>query len=102
MSGAPRTPHTTEVAARQARVDLPLLRDKDKLIFGRAWYERLALVLMNHYNASPIEKEDKLREAVQVCIDGLLDEDTHLSTSSGRQCSVAKLMQSIVCSADNL
>lgn len=34
---------------------------------------------MNHYNASPTEKEEKRREAVQVCIDGLLDEDTHLS-----------------------
>ncbi|KAK4689481.1 fanconi-associated nuclease 1, partial [Tremellales sp. Uapishka_1] len=43
-----------------------------------AWYERLALVLMNHYNGSEEEKEDKRREAVQVCIDGLLDEDTHL------------------------
>jgi len=48
-----------------------------------AWYERLALVLMNHYNATPLEKEEKMREAVQVCIDGLLDEDTHLSQSSG-------------------
>jgi len=48
----------------------------------RAWYERLALVLMYHYNATPIEKEEKMREAVQVCIDGLLDEDTHLSESS--------------------
>ncbi|ORY23374.1 hypothetical protein BCR39DRAFT_583419 [Naematelia encephala] len=43
-----------------------------------AWYDRLALVLMNHYNASPEEKEQKLREATQVCIDGLLDGDTHL------------------------
>ncbi|KAK8866168.1 hypothetical protein IAR55_001319 [Kwoniella newhampshirensis] len=43
-----------------------------------AWYDRLALVLMNHYNASPEEKEDRMREATQVCIDGLLDEDTHL------------------------
>lgn len=34
---------------------------------------------MNHYNSSPIEKEEKLREATQVCIDGLLDEATHLS-----------------------
>ena len=47
----------------------------------RAWYERLALVLMNHYNATPCEKEEKMCEAVQVCIDGLLDEDTHLSES---------------------
>ena len=45
----------------------------------RAWYERLALVLMNHYNASPEEKVEKMREATQICIDGLLDEDTHLS-----------------------
>ncbi|OXG11528.1 fanconi-associated nuclease 1 [Cryptococcus neoformans Tu259-1] len=43
-----------------------------------AWYNRLALVLMNHYNSSPAEKEEKLREATQVCIDGLLDEATHL------------------------
>ncbi|OCF42115.1 fanconi-associated nuclease 1 [Kwoniella heveanensis CBS 569] len=43
-----------------------------------AWYDRLALVLMNHYNDSPEQKEEKLREAVQVCIDALLDEDTHL------------------------
>jgi predicted RNase H-like HicB family nuclease len=34
---------------------------------------------MNHYNSTPEEKEEKLREATQVCIDGLLDEDTHLS-----------------------
>jgi len=45
----------------------------------RAWYDRLALVLMNHYNASPEEKDAKLREATQVCIDGLLDDETHLS-----------------------
>lgn len=45
----------------------------------RAWYDRLALVLMNHYNSSPAEKEEKQREATQVCIDGLLDEATHLS-----------------------
>ena len=44
-----------------------------------AWYDRLALVLMHHYNATPEEKETKMREATQVCIDGLLDEDTHLS-----------------------
>lgn len=43
-----------------------------------AWYDRLALVLMNHYNSSPAEKEEKQREATQVCIDGLLDEATHL------------------------
>ncbi|WVF70226.1 hypothetical protein IAT40_005015 [Kwoniella sp. CBS 6097] len=43
-----------------------------------AWYDRLALILMNHYNETPEQKEDKMREAVQVCIDALLDEDTHL------------------------
>ncbi|OCF54335.1 fanconi-associated nuclease 1 [Kwoniella mangroviensis CBS 10435] len=43
-----------------------------------AWYDRLALVLMNHYNATPEEKEEKLREATQTCIDALLDEDTHM------------------------
>ncbi|WVQ76980.1 hypothetical protein IAR50_006659 [Cryptococcus sp. DSM 104548] len=43
-----------------------------------AWYDRLALVLMNHYNTSPKEKEEKLREATQVCINALLDEDTHI------------------------
>ncbi|TYJ52262.1 hypothetical protein B9479_007136 [Cryptococcus floricola] len=43
-----------------------------------AWYDRLALVLMNHYNTTPKEKEAKLREATQVCIDALLDEDTHI------------------------
>jgi hypothetical protein len=47
-----------------------------------AWYDRLALILMNHYNASPEEKEDKCRDATQTCIDALLDDDTHLSTSS--------------------
>ena len=36
---------------------------------------------MNHYNTTSAEKEEKMREAVQVCIDGLLDEDTHLSKS---------------------
>ncbi|WVQ97668.1 hypothetical protein IAU59_004782 [Kwoniella sp. CBS 9459] len=43
-----------------------------------AWYDRLALVLMNHYNETPEQKGEKMREAVQVCIDALLDEDTHL------------------------
>ncbi|WWC58851.1 uncharacterized protein I303_101396 [Kwoniella dejecticola CBS 10117] len=43
-----------------------------------AWYDRLALVLMNHYNATPEEKEEKLRDATQTCIDALLDEDTHM------------------------
>ncbi|WVW82586.1 hypothetical protein I302_104597 [Kwoniella bestiolae CBS 10118] len=43
-----------------------------------AWYDRLALVLMNHYNTTPEEKEEKLREATQTCIDALLDEDTHM------------------------
>ena len=46
-----------------------------------AWYERLALVLMNHYNETPDEQVEKVREATQICIDGLLDEDTHLSRS---------------------
>lgn len=36
-------------------------------------------MLMNHYNAAPQEKEEKLMEATQVCIDGLLDEETHMS-----------------------
>lgn len=42
-----------------------------------AWYDRLALVLMNHYGGS----EEKKREAVEVCLDGLEDPDTHLSES---------------------
>jgi hypothetical protein len=50
-----------------------------------AWYERLALVLMNHYNATPEEKEQRCRDATQTCIDGLLDEDTHLSESLSRE-----------------
>ena len=50
-------------------------------LMSSAWYDRLALVLMNHYNETPTQKEDKLREATQVCIDGLLDDDTHLSDS---------------------
>ena len=50
-----------------------------------AWYERLALVLMNHYNATPEEKEQKCRDATQTCIDGLLDEDTHLSEFQPRK-----------------
>ena len=40
-----------------------------------AWYDRLALVLMNHYGGD----EEKKREAVEVCLDGLEDADTHLS-----------------------
>jgi hypothetical protein len=40
-----------------------------------AWYDRLALVLMTHYQGD----KDKKREAAQVCIDGLTDDDTHLS-----------------------
>lgn len=40
-----------------------------------AWYDRLALVLMNHYGGDL----DKKREAVEVCLDGLEDNDTHLS-----------------------
>lgn len=47
-----------------------------------AWYDRLALILMTHYNASPEEKEEKCRDATQTCIDALLDDDTHLSKSS--------------------
>jgi Fanconi-associated nuclease 1 len=46
-----------------------------------AWYDRLALVLMNHYNSTSEEKIEKCRDATQTCIDALLDEDTHLSTS---------------------
>lgn len=42
-----------------------------------AWYDRLALVLMNHYGGD----EEKKREAVEVCLDGLEDADTHLSES---------------------
>ena len=34
---------------------------------------------MNHYKSNELEKDDNILEAVQVCIDGLLDEDTHLS-----------------------
>jgi Fanconi-associated nuclease 1 len=48
-----------------------------------AWYERLALVLMNHFSRTPGEKEEGQRAATQVCIDGLLDEDTHLSECGG-------------------
>ncbi|GMK54143.1 hypothetical protein CspeluHIS016_0107290 [Cutaneotrichosporon spelunceum] len=43
-----------------------------------AWYDRLALVCMTHYKASDEQKLEKLEEATQVCIDGLLDPDTHL------------------------
>ncbi|CAK9784633.1 hypothetical protein CC85DRAFT_325949 [Cutaneotrichosporon oleaginosum] len=43
-----------------------------------AWYDRLALVLMTHYKASEAQKLEKMEEATQVCIDGLLDPDTHL------------------------
>ena len=68
----------------------PIVSIGDMLINRRAWYERLALVLMNHYNSTVLEKEEKMRDAVQVCIDGLLDEDTHLSefigTSIGLRC----------------
>jgi Fanconi-associated nuclease 1 len=48
-----------------------------KLIGGicRAWYDRLALVLMTHYGGD-VEKK---REAVLVCHEGLTDPDTHLS-----------------------
>ncbi|KAL1408877.1 hypothetical protein Q8F55_005691 [Vanrija albida] len=42
-----------------------------------AWYERLALVLMTHYNKGD-KKTEKLEEATQVCIDALLDDDTHI------------------------
>lgn len=34
---------------------------------------------MNHFKASEAQKIEKLEEATQVCIDGLLDPDTHLS-----------------------
>lgn len=39
-----------------------------------AWYDRLALVLMHHYNGDVPKKE----QAVNVCIDALEDPDTHL------------------------
>lgn len=42
---------------------------------NRAWYDRLALVLMTHYGGDV----DKKREAVLVCHEGLTDPDTHLS-----------------------
>lgn len=44
-----------------------------------AWYERLALTLMTHFKGTEDQRREKLEEATQVCIDGLLDEDTHLS-----------------------
>lgn len=34
---------------------------------------------MTHYKASEAQKLEKLEEATQACIDGLLDADTHLS-----------------------
>jgi hypothetical protein len=34
---------------------------------------------MNHYKASPEEKQEKLCDATQVCIDAFLDEEVHLS-----------------------
>ncbi|BEJ12459.1 hypothetical protein CspHIS471_0209190 [Cutaneotrichosporon sp. HIS471] len=43
-----------------------------------AWYDRLALVYMTHYKMSEAQKLEKLEEATQVCIDGLLDPGTHL------------------------
>ena len=69
-----------EMAQKQARVGLcedRAFRRTDHTY--RAWYERLALVLMNHYNTTPEGKEEKMQEATEICIDGLLDEDTHLS-----------------------
>ncbi|CDZ97246.1 Uncharacterized conserved protein [Phaffia rhodozyma] len=41
-----------------------------------AWYERLALVLMTHYKGD--QELDKKEQALDVCLDGLEDEDTHL------------------------
>jgi Fanconi-associated nuclease 1 len=49
-----------------------------------AWYDRLALILMNHYGGDL----DKKREAVEVCLDALEDNDTHLSE---RECVVSYL-----------
>ena len=40
------------------------------------------MTLMTHYAKLPEDqKREKLEEATQVCIDALLDEDTHLSMS---------------------
>lgn len=39
-----------------------------------AWYDRLALVLMHHYQGDVAKK----RQAVEVCLDALEDPDTHL------------------------
>lgn len=39
-----------------------------------AWYDRLALVLMHHYQGDVVKK----RQAVEVCLDALEDPDTHL------------------------
>lgn len=56
------------------------LSEIERLTDSSAWYERLGLVLMTHYGkGSEQVMITKLEEATQVCIDGLLDEDTHLS-----------------------
>ena len=81
--GPARTAQTEKMASEQERVSLALVVHQ-VLSDARlsAWYDRLALVLMNHFNESPEQKESKCREATQTCIDGLLDEDTHFSKSS--------------------
>lgn len=43
-----------------------------------AWHDRLALVLMNHFKGTAEEVTAYLETATQECIDGLLDEDTHM------------------------
>nr|ODN96652.1 hypothetical protein L204_03361 [Cryptococcus depauperatus CBS 7855] len=69
-----------------------------------AWYDRLALVLMTHYKNSPClsirEKEEKLREATQVCIDGLLDDDTHLIYRPGLSRRLTRLENKLKLPAD--
>lgn len=41
-----------------------------------AWYDRLALILMTHFEEN---KKQRRREALDVCIRGLEDSFTHLS-----------------------
>ena len=64
---------------RGKRGSVVCVEHKNCGLINRAWYDRLALVLMNHFKSSVEEVEAKCRDATQVCIDALLDEDTHLS-----------------------
>jgi Fanconi-associated nuclease 1 len=55
---------------------------------------------MTHYRGNPAEQRDKLEDAAQVCIDGLLDDDTHLIYRPGLSRRLTRLEHKLNLPAD--